>query len=183
MKPTVKYFIASAISCLVLVQMVPAQAAMPEAERLEMLAMVTNINRSTLAYRAAATQRMLDEANFFSARLKLPTPHPIQITDVQYPMISLPWYGLIRETNARYPETIFSTNIFDSSIPREARLRALKIGVSGVIETTNFFFSFHEGKLWEVMRLSEHEVEYYANDLDKLVGKPSLIDTNGAYQI
>jgi hypothetical protein len=35
------------------------------------------------------------------------------------------------------------------------------------------------------MRLSlgEYRVEYYAHDLDKLVGKPSLIDTNDAHQL
>ena len=31
--------------------------------------------------------------------------------------------------------------------------------------------------------MSEHAVEYYARNLDELVGKPSLIDTNGAYQL
>jgi hypothetical protein len=31
--------------------------------------------------------------------------------------------------------------------------------------------------------LSEPHLEYYAHSLDRLVGQPSLIDTNGAYQL
>jgi hypothetical protein len=117
----------------------------------------------------------------------LPTKRPIQATDIQYQYlwIAQPWYSLIRNEQTT-PLTIineYGTNIFNTSIPREARLRALKFGVMGTMETTNFFFSFRNGKLCEVLRLSEHSIEYYAHDLDKLVGKPSLIDTNGAYQL
>jgi hypothetical protein len=104
--------------------------------------------------------------------------------DVVYPHVSTPWFGIIQEEDAPYyPLTIFTNAIYDAHIPREQRLQALKFGVRGTIETTNFFFSFIGAKLSSVQRLSEHLVEYYSHDLDKLVGKTSLIDTNGAYQL
>jgi hypothetical protein len=126
---------------------------------------------------------MLAEANYFAERLKLPaTPHPIQMADVKYPMAFSPWYSTLKETHYPYwPATIFSNHIFDSSIPREQRTRSLKIGASGGFETTNFAFGFHQGKLMAIERLGEHEVEYYAKDLDKLVGKPSLITDSQAH--
>ncbi|MBU6408841.1 MAG: hypothetical protein KGR98_00510, partial [Verrucomicrobia bacterium] len=92
-----------------------------------------------------------------------------------------PWFCHIEGTN-HFPVSTFGTNIYDAHIPREARLRALEFGPKGYIETTNFQFGFYNGTLSHVMRLSAHQVERYANNLDGLVGKPSLIDTNGAYQ-
>jgi hypothetical protein len=159
--------------------------AMPETEKQEMLAMVAEFNHSTIAYRASVMQKMLQEANYFADRLNLPTSRPIQITDIQYPFIALPWFSVVRDesTTPWAIVSLFGTNIFDSRIPREQRLKALEIGAMGTIETTNYEFMFYNGKLWDVMRLSEHYIEYYAHDLDKLVGKPSLIDTNGAYQL
>jgi hypothetical protein len=148
-----------------------------DAEVREELMLVKEVNHSTLAYRAAVIQQMLNEANYFSERLKLSTPHPIQMTDVRYPLITPPWFSVVQGTN--FVHFFYSTNT-----PREQRLRALKIGASGTIDIrTNFVFCFSEGKLREVTRLSEHDVERYANNLDALVSKPSLIDTNGAYQL
>ena len=151
--------------------------------------MITNYNLAqqptSLAYQSVVIQQMLAEANYFAGRLKLPaTPHPIQMVDVKYPLAFSPWYSTLKETNYPYrPATIFSNHIFDSSISREQRARALNIGVSGVFETTNCAFGFHQGKLTEIERLSEHEVEYYAKDLDKLVGKPSLITDSQAHEL
>lgn len=128
--------------------------------------------------------QMLEEANYLSDRLKLPTPRPIQMTDVQSSYIGPPWYTVIMERNSFFwPATAYSNRIFDANIPREQRLRAIKFGVDGTIETTNFFFSFTRGRIWEVERLSEHEVEYYAKDIDKLIGKPSLITDSQAHEL
>lgn len=114
----------------------------------------------------------------------MPTPHPIQITDIQNQWMAAPWFGINNEKNALpYPVTIFGSNIYNSKIPREARLRSLRIGASGTIETTNFFFSIYEGRLAKVMRISEHDVERFAHDLDKLVGKPSLINETQAHDL
>jgi hypothetical protein len=174
---------------------VEARPKMPDAIRQEMLAMVTNVNHGKtgiLSYQAKVINKMLEEANCFADRLQLPMKRPIEITDIQYPWIASPWFSVIGQAFpesigfwrfGKSPSTSFGTNIYNSSIPREARLRALKFGTMGTIETTNFEFFFRQGKLLEVMRFSEHEVEYLAHDLDKLVGKPSLIDTNGAYQL
>jgi hypothetical protein len=173
--------------CILFVAGVSAQTNLPkltDAQGKEMMMMVKSINHLTLPYKATAMQQMLNEANFFADRLKLPTPHPIKMTDVVFPHVSPPWFSIIKQTNVPYlPATIFGADIFNADIPREQRLRALNIAVRGQIETTNFFFSFLDGRLCDVERLSEHEVERYARDLDKLVGQSSLIDTNDAYQL
>ncbi|MGH7953042.1 MAG: hypothetical protein ACREFE_14160 [Limisphaerales bacterium] len=151
--------------------------------------MMAAINHSTLAYRAVVTQKMLAEASYFADRLKLPTPHPIRMTDVpgiQYPYIGIlpPYFSLIYQaTPPHWPVSVFGSNIYNTSIPREVRLRSLEIGVNGTFETTNFEFTFANGKLREVMRLSEPQTERYARDLDRLVGKPSLINDAQAHEL
>jgi hypothetical protein len=148
--------------------------------------MVPLIGRTTMAYRAAVVQKMLEEANYFDSRLKLPTPHPIKITDLQnqYTAVDDPWSSVIHETNGiHYPVSRFGSNIYNAQIPREARLRALEIAASGTIETSNFVFYFYNGRVREVMRIATHEVERYARHLDELVGQPSLIDQAQAKQL
>lgn len=180
-------FVPIFIGCFALVatlQAQPARFQIKPSDEQEAMMVISNINQPSLAFRADVISRMLKEANYFSDRLKLPTPHPIQMTDILYPYVSPPWYSVINETDSPYwPDTIFTNKIFDPSIPREQRLRAIKFGVRGTIETTNFFFSFLGGRLSMVEHLSEHEVEYYANDLDKLIGKPSLITDSQAHEL
>jgi hypothetical protein len=167
-----------------LVWAIPTQADVTETQEKEFLAMVHSINHPTLAYKAEEMKRMLVEANVFSERLKLPTARPININDVLYPHVSPPWFGIIQDSELPYfPATCFSNSIYNSEIPREQRLQALQFGVRGTIETTNFFFSFLQGKLCDVERLGSHNAEYYSDRLDQLVGKPSLIDTNDAFQL
>jgi hypothetical protein len=144
------------------------------------------IGRSTMAYRSGVVQKMLGEANYFASRLKLPTPHPIKITDIQnqYTWVEDPWNSIIHETNGTpYPVSSFGSNIFNSSIPREARLHALEIGASGAMEISNFVFYFDNGRVREVMRITAHEMERYTRHLDELVGEPSLIDQAQAQQL
>lgn len=139
-----------------------------------------------LAYQATALQMMLREANYFAERLKLPTPQPIQVTDLQYHHVNGAWYSIIHQTTYPYwwPVTIFSNHIFDSSLPREQRVRSLKIGANGGFETATFEFGFTDGKLDYVGRLSQHDAEYLTVDkLETLIGQPSLINTNQAYQL
>jgi len=178
----IKHFILSFVCC-VLAQTAWADSELTEAQSAERLSLVTNINHGVgLTYRAAVIQRMLAEANWAAARLKLPTKRPIQVTDVQDDYICAPWFSVLHGTN-RFPDTIFGSHIFDPDIPREQRVRALKIGLYGRIDTMNFEFGFDQGRLLHVQRLSEPTVEYYARNLDDLIGKTSLIDTNGAYQL
>lgn len=54
---------------------------------------VTNTLFISIAYKAAALQLMLGEANYFSRNLSLPTPHPIQVTDVKKSYVSPPRFG------------------------------------------------------------------------------------------
>jgi hypothetical protein len=161
-------------------------AKLTEAEGREAMAMIASVNCETFAYKASVMRRMLVEANYFSEQLKLPTSQPIQIADVRYPGFSLPWFSVIKETDSpHFPISIFKTNIFNSAIPREQRLRALVIGVRGIFETTNFLFGFKEGKLWETERLNQHLEEYCASipDLNKLAVTPSVIDDSQAYEL
>jgi len=144
--------------------------------------MVTNINRGGLTYRAAAIRQMLQEANWAADRLNLPTEHPLQIANVLDDYTGSPWFAVLHSTN-QFPDTAFGAHIFDASIPREERLRALKIGLSGRIDTANFEFGFDQGRLRAVTRMDDPETERYSRRLNELVGKPSLIDTNGAYQL
>ena len=113
----------------------------------EQYTMIVYVNYKNLAYRTAVLQKMVEEANFFADKLQLPTKRPIQITDIKYPHITAAWFNVIRETSNRdyLPDTIFSNRVYDANIPREERLRALKFGTDGTIETTNFFFSFQRG--------------------------------------
>jgi hypothetical protein len=147
-----------------------------------MVAMITNVNHASLTYRAAVIRQMLQEANWAADRLNLPTEHPIQIVNVLDDYTGLPWFSVLRGTN-QLPDTPFGVHIFDASIPREERLRALKIGISGRIDTANFEFGFDQGRLRAVTRMDNPETERYSRRLAELVGKPSLIDTNGAYQL
>jgi hypothetical protein len=181
----IRSIVISVLWC-VWAQTVCAQTKLTEAQMREMYdEMIPVINHSTLAYRAAAMQKMLVEANYFADRLKLPTPHPIQISDTQYEHISPPWFSVLHETgDSHYPVSIFGSNIFNSNIPREARLRALQIAAGGTIETTNFVFSFYDGgKIREVLCLDEHDMERYAKRLDELIGKPSLINEAQAHEL
>jgi hypothetical protein len=91
-------FIVTIIWCLALVDALEAQPArfqIKPSEEQEALMVISNINRPSLAFRAAVIPRMLEEANYFSDRLKLPTPHPIQMTDIQYPYVSPPWFSVV----------------------------------------------------------------------------------------
>ena len=162
-----------------------ANASKPtQVESDALMAMIHIVNHTTLPYKATMLQQMLAEANRASDRLQLPMRRPIQKDDLADLFIPFPWYCVVHETNAPYfPVTVFGRDICDTNIPIELRLHALKFGVDGRIDTTNFEFGFMEGKLTHVMRLSDPMTEYYAHDLDKLVGQPSLIDTNGAYQL
>lgn len=158
--------------------------APPQMREADMMIIYVNGGSGQLAYRAAAMNKLLEEANSFADKLQLPTKRPIEISDIQYPIIFPPWENIVRKWDHNdLPDTVFSNRIYDTSIPREERLRALKFGADGVLETTNFFFSFRHEKLGEVMRLDGHENERYSRRLEELIGKPSLIDTNGAYQL
>lgn len=152
-------------------------------QRAEMTALLTNLNHGAkLAWRAAVVQKMLEEANWTAARLNLPLKRPIQAIDIRDEYISSPWFSLLHDTNW-FPDTVFGTHICDTNIPREQRLQALKVGTSGRINAANFEFGFEQGRLCRITRMDDSETEYYARRLDELVGKPSLIDTNGAYQL
>lgn len=48
---------------------------------------------ASMAYKAAVLPLLLAEASYVSERLKLPTPHPIQICDVKRTFVSTPKFG------------------------------------------------------------------------------------------
>jgi hypothetical protein len=172
-------FVTSQIICHAVDNSKPTQA-----EGDALMAMIHVVNHTTLPYKMTAMQQMLEEANYFCGQLKLPIKRPIQTMDVQDGFISSPWHSVIHATNYPYfPKTTFGRDIANTNIPIKLRIHALQFAVSGRIDTANFEFGFGEGKLLHIMRLDSPQVEYYARRLDELVGKPSLIDTNGAYQL
>jgi hypothetical protein len=145
-----------------------------DAQGQDILALIRKYHlvRGSLAYRSAVIPRMLTEANFFSERLKLPGWHPIQLSDVKDCYVSPPWYsGLDRGLQ--------NTNI---AAPI-ARIYAAKVSVGGMIETTNFVFSFEKGKLLYVCRMENGENYIDDSKLDKWKTMPSLIDESQAYQL
>jgi hypothetical protein len=52
-----------------------------------------NIFHISIAYRTVAIERMLGEVNYFSQQLQLPTPHPIQPTDIKWSHVNPPRTG------------------------------------------------------------------------------------------
>lgn len=193
-----KIFVFSVLFCI-LAQALSAQWHLTDAEQRELAArpkpdpalvaeghaMQISVNRASgLAYRTLVIQGMLAEANWAARTFNLPTKRPIQVEDVIESHVDSPWWSVVQGADG-WPDTIFGTNIVNPGIPREEKLRFLKIGVSGTITTPDYFFSIIRGRLVDVMRLTkgQPQVEYNAHDLDKLVGKPSLINQAQAYQL
>ncbi len=172
-------FIISRLTCYALNSSKPTQA-----EGDAVMTMIHVVNHTTFPFRATLVQQMLKEANYFAIRLQLPTSMPILKDSIQDGYTPLPWFCVLKDTNYTFfPATVYGREICNTNIPIELRLHALKFMVEGRIDTTNFEFGFQNGKLTHVMRLSAPMTEYYSRNLDKLVGKLSLIDSNGAYQL
>ena len=95
--------IIAIVLCCIWAPMMRCQTQFTEAQRQEMLAMATELHHETLAYRAAVMQKMVEEANFFAYRLKLPTPHPIRVTQYLIPVDCVP----VVQRNSR-PQYSFS---------------------------------------------------------------------------
>ena len=114
--------------------------------------MTNLLTHISLAYKLAALQLMLSEANHFSEKLRLATPHPIQATNLVAANVSPP-----------------------------------ALGFGGTIQTTNYAFSF--GASGKLCFLSQFIVglpdttEAIQQRRRELAKKPSLLDTNGAWQL
>lgn len=166
-----KKFIISAIYCFALIGVAFGQTniqVISEVEGREIMTMIKTLHlaNTSLAYRSAVVQRMLPEVNYFSDRLMLPTPHPIQLSDVNAIHVVAPWFSKIEDTNVSSPVI---------------RARTAKIVVGGFIETTNFCFYFHQGNLWSIVNKVHHMERF---DLYPIWDKtPSLINSNGAFQL
>ena len=146
----------------------PVFAEMTDAERDEMFAVIksNHLARTSLAYRASVGPKMLAEANYFAKKLNLLPRRPIQENDIVRFYVAAPLYSRIDNTNLPSPA---------------AKLCAAQFVAGGFIDTTNFDFSFNKGYLWGVNNRLKH-IERF--DLyDEWAKTPSLIDTNGAYQL
>lgn len=155
------------LACVISAQEVPPEITDPE-ER-EILALAIKLNRVSLAYKITIVERMLVEANFFSDKLKLVSPHPITLSDllVQY---AVPlWNNKIDGTNM--------------NLSKAERIRQANFVVTGRIGTTNYDFSFNGGRLWNIQRLKIKNEDSIFELYPELAKTPSLIDTNGAYQL
>ncbi len=153
---------------LTLVQIIPAQAVPAEIQdpkERELLDYIASLNRKEPAFRPIALQRMLQEANLLSEKLKLPPPHPIKSADIVKYHISPPWFGLM-------PDTTPGLSAID-------RARKGKITAKGAIETTNYSFGFSDGMFSVVNQLQPDEVGHY----QEWIKISSAIGTNEAYQM
>jgi hypothetical protein len=170
-----KGLIIFAIAGFGLVWIAPGQTnqlGISDADGQEILALIHKYHlvQTSLAYQSAELPRMLAEANFFAERLKLPVPHPIQLSDVKDFHVTAPWYsGLERGLQ--------NTNITSPIV----RIRAATVTLDGAIEMTNFSFFFTKGKMWNAVRLHEPSMNPY--QFHELATQPSLIDTAQAYQM
>lgn len=144
----------------------------PDANGLDMLALIRqyNLASGSIAYKAAELPRMLGEANYFVEKLKLHTPHPIKVSDIQECVVSPPWFSGLNQS-------LENTNIIS---PLD-KIRAAKVTIMGTIQTTNFFYAFKNGYLWNVVRL--HKPEMDPENFVNLIGIPSLINQEQAYQL
>jgi hypothetical protein len=166
-----KKFAILVVGCLALIQTFLAQAApahLTDSESDELLGVIKKLQlaKTSLAYRSTAVQHMLQEANYFSVQLNLPTPHPIQIRDIDDIHVTPLWYSKIENTNLA------------SAVERVLHA---KFVVGGFIETTNFCFFFQGGRLWSVVNRVQHMERF---DLYPVWAKTaSLISSNGAVQL
>lgn len=161
------------VACFLgLVRSVLAQEVSPEItdpEERELLGLALKLNHVSLAYRAVAVEKLLREANFFSEQLKLPTPHPIQSSDAHI-WVSPPWFNKSDSTN--------------TSLSKADRVRAATFFASGVVESGNF--SFVLGGIANRRSIHRFKIKDEDSIFDlypELSKTPSLIDTNGAYQL
>jgi len=59
-----------------------------------------------------------------------------------------------------------------------------KFGLGGSLQTTNFAFTFHEGRLHSIVRLDVlHGPEPLRDIFDRLSQQATLVDSNGAYRL
>jgi hypothetical protein len=154
------------ILCIALVHNAPANLSDSEADALLATIKRLHLAQTSLAYQSVNVEYMLREANYFSGQLKLPTPHPIQLRDIDAINVSPPWYSKIEDTNLA---------------PSVGRVLHAKFVAGGSIATTNFWFAFRLGHLSSVINRVQHMERF---DLYPVWAKtPSLVDSNEAYQI
>jgi hypothetical protein len=168
-------FLVWIICCLAPLPAGLARGILPEVtapEERALLSAVTNLNHASMAYKAIAVERMLAEASYFSERLALPTPHPLRVSDLKSVYVTPPWGSMIEATN------------LPAGVPgaRLARIRMARFAATGVLESTNYFFSFQKGQLWYLFRRNQEGLEYHPA-FDKLAVTPSRIGDAGAYQL
>lgn len=155
------------IGCMAVIQLAESQPSYertPEEE--ESLAVYKSLARTSLAYRAAAGERMLAEINHYSDRLHLPTPHPIRYSDLDGIRISPPWFNRVGDTN--------------TGLSSFQKMRTVKFAAGGNLETTNMCFTCRDGKLAYVLRVDQQGMSYRPSCYDD---NPVLINDAQAYQI
>lgn len=151
----------------VLAQTIPPEVKNPE-ER-EILGLALKLNHVSPAYRVVAAEKLLREANFFSKQLKLPTPHPIQPSEANI-RVTPPWFSKSDSTN--------------TSLSKADRIRSATFFVSGTVKSGNFTFSLGGPENRRNIHRFKIKNEDSIFDLyPELAKSPSLIDTNGAYQL
>lgn len=149
-----------------LAQVAPAQDLSEDDPKLrELHQLVFDLNHQEKAFRPTSIRRMLTEANQLAEELNLPAPRPIQFADLVKSYTSSPW-------NSVLPDNTPGLSAVD-------KVRRGQVAAMGRIETINYIFGFAEGRFSVVNQLQLEEVDHY----QEWIHMPSLIDTNGAYQL
>jgi hypothetical protein len=129
---------------------------------------------SRMAWRAAMSRAMLIKANWLANRLNLPIQRPIQESNIYTSDIGFAGFRVLNQYPSWIPETIYGTDIYNTNIPRLKRILALKFGIGGDLETSDFAFSFGNGQLIRLVRHNASHGERYADRLAEIMAAPHV---------
>ncbi len=144
----------------------PANSQVTDKDWADVQPLVTDLNRNEKLCKPKAFQLMLAEANYSTKCLKLPVRYPVQPDEVDGFYASSPWFSLMPDTNRT---SLWQRSYFGNIV------------VMGYIETTNYTFFFHDGRL---RRVIDRQMDLERFDLYPVWAKtPSLVDSNTAIQL
>lgn len=145
------------------------------AQRKEAWVMTLNLHYGArLAWDAAMSRAMLVKANWLANRLNLPIRRPIQESEIRTSDIVEPWIQALKQYPSWTPDTIYGTNIYNTNISRLQRILALKFGIGGDLDTSDFKFSFGNGQLVRIVRQNISHGERYADRLAEIMAAPHI---------
>ena len=129
--------------------------------------MTNLITQVSAVYAAAVLQFMLNEANDWSQKLDLPGPRPIVAADLTELAIANPMFGINAHLRTRNCDFAFPVIRYVSPVTRK---------ITNQVDGRLCYFS-------RIYSDPEKQSKNYKDYLTDLTLIPSLIDTNGAYEL